>query len=99
VSFWYGLGFADMAEMPIASIQAYLERLPARIAEMKLAMAEAVSVPHLEADERRDLLESWQEQAHLREMEAEVVSPAVLRMMGIGATILAPTGEEAEEHG
>lgn len=70
--------------MPMIAIQAYMERIPARIAEMKLALSEAVSLPHLKDDERRDLMDAWKEQADIQEMEAEPASPAVLRFMGIG---------------
>jgi hypothetical protein len=78
------VGFDDVSMMPMSAIQAYLEKLPARLAEAKLVMSEAVSLPHLKEEDRRDLLETWREQADLRDVEAEIASPAVLKLMGIG---------------
>jgi hypothetical protein len=70
--------------MPITAIQAYLERLPARLAETKLIFSEAVSLPHLKEDDRTEMLDTWKREANLQEAEAEIASPAVLRLMGIG---------------
>ena len=70
--------------MPMSAIEAYLERIPVRMAEMKLAYSEVVSLPHLKEDDRSAMIENWREQANLHEVEAEVASPAVLKLMGIG---------------
>jgi|CXWL01.1.fsa_nt_gi hypothetical protein len=74
----------------MSAIGAYLERLPVRLAEMKLAISEAVSFPHLKDDDRSDLLDLWKGQARLQEMEAEIASPAVLRLLGVGVVMTPP---------
>lgn len=85
MTFWYGMSFEEVGEMPMASIEAYLERLPARFAEMKLVFADVVSLPHMKDHQRSERLREW-----MREVEmfnptmTKPASPARLRMMGVG---------------
>lgn len=71
--------------MPIAAIGAYVERLPARIAELKMAMAEAGSIPHMKKGDRETTLRDWRRTIEQVSVErALVATPARLRLMGIG---------------
>jgi len=42
LSFWYGLQFGEISEMPLASIDAYLNKLETRKTEVKLMMDEVI---------------------------------------------------------
>ena len=69
----------------MAAINAYLERLPARMAEYKLAMAEASTVPHMKKNDRKQTLDAWQKAANVfSPQKAKPASPARLKLMGIG---------------
>lgn len=83
VSFWYGQGFGETANMPMAAFQEYLERLPEHMAELKLLLAEVVVLPHMKARDRRDVLRDWQEAAGMKS-EANTATPGILKMFGIG---------------
>lgn len=72
--------------MPMAAIAVYLEHLPARMAEFKLALSDAASIPHMKESARRSAQRAW-----MREIErqsgrpmSQVVTPARLRLAGIG---------------
>lgn len=72
--------------MPMAAIAVYLDHLPARLAEMKLSVADAASIPHMKESARRSTQKAW-----MREIEAlsgrtmsQVVAPARLKLAGIG---------------
>ena len=74
-----------MADMPFAAIDAYLKRLPARQAELKLLLADAVSIPHMKENHRREAQNAWMRTAMVNGgNEAKPASPAILKMMGIG---------------
>ena len=70
--------------MPLAMIEAYMERLPARIAEMQLALAGPASLPHMDEAGRRKTLDQWQTQAEGGERKAQPVYGAQLALIGIG---------------
>jgi len=61
--------------MPMAAIGVYMERLPARMAELKLAMADAASIPHMDKNARRSTVHEWERAANQDRESAEVVSP------------------------
>jgi hypothetical protein len=84
LSFWYGLSFEAAANMPFAAIESYLERLPARQAEMKLLLADVVSVPHMKEHNRRSALNQWMRNAKARAQAVRPATPGVLKLMGIG---------------
>lgn len=46
--------------MPFAAQQVYLERLERRLAEYRLLLADAVSMPYADAETRRNALKHWQ---------------------------------------
>jgi hypothetical protein len=84
LTYWYGLGYREIAEMPSGVIRAYLERLPARLAEWKMAMAEAVSLPYMREGQQRQIIAAWRRAATGgRPVPARPASDEVLRMMGI----------------
>lgn len=68
----------------MAALEVYLERLPVRIAEFKLAMADAATVPHMEKNARQSTLKAWRREASMNRNDAKIVSPARLKLMGIG---------------
>lgn len=70
--------------MPMTTISAYVERLPARMAEWKLGMADAASIPHMKESARTSTLRDWLREASPEREGAEVVSPARLKMLGVG---------------
>lgn len=72
--------------MPMAAIAAYLEHLPARLAEMKLSIADAASIPHMKESARRFTQKAWMREieAHSGIAMSQVVSPARLKLAGIG---------------
>lgn len=85
MSFWYALSFEDVRSMPMAAVSMYMERLPARQAEWKLAMTQAAAIPHMKKENRKAAVRALEKQANeYREQEAHVASPAKLKMMGIG---------------
>lgn len=85
MSYWYGLSFEDVAEMPFAAIRNYLERLPARQTETKLLLADVISFPHMKKGDRQTAMRQWMKIAQpRRETELRPASPAILKLMGIG---------------
>ena len=71
--------------MPMQAIEAYLTRLPARQAEMKLLMSDAISIPHVKESARNNMLAAWMRAANVfTENAARPASPARLKLMGIG---------------
>jgi len=69
--------------MPLASIQHYMEELPARQAEWKLTLAEVESLPNMKQRDREKLLKQWTRTAGIKP-KAKKVSPAMLKLAGIG---------------
>ncbi|RMD61371.1 hypothetical protein D6833_08340, partial [Candidatus Parcubacteria bacterium] len=79
LSFWYGLGFAEIGAMPQAAIAAYLERLPGLQTELKALVYEAIAVTQMERSARRRVINGWQRVLTGRRVVAPV-SRAVLQM-------------------
>lgn len=73
-----------MSDMPVAAINAYMVRLPARQSEMKLLLSDAVSIPHMKESHRQSALNNWMRMAMISSENATPASPARLKMMGIG---------------
>lgn len=85
MSFWYGLGFDDISNMPFAAIEAYLQRLPARQAELRLMVADAASIPHMKPEARRSVMRAWERIAEeFGGATARPASAGRLKLMGIG---------------
>jgi mannitol/fructose-specific phosphotransferase system IIA component len=71
--------------MPLAAISAYLERLPARQAELKLLLSDAVSIPHMKENHREAAQSAWMRAAMIEaDNSIKPASPARLKLMGIG---------------
>lgn len=70
--------------MPVPAMEAYLRHLPAYQAQVRLLIADAVSVPHLGRAERRRVLDIWQTMAYGDSRPRLKPSPLVLASMGIG---------------
>ncbi len=85
MTFWYGLGFDEIARMPTAAIWAYLERLPGLQAEARLQDIEAAMMPHVKDRDRKSTFKRLeQEMLRTRTIERHRPSKAQLALMGIG---------------
>lgn len=69
--------------MPMASIEAYLDKLPARMAEYKMMMADPIALPHMKKNDQQNMINSWNRAMQVS-VPVQVASPARLKMMGIG---------------
>lgn len=71
--------------MPIASIEAYLNRLELRKTEVKLMMADVVSLPQMKKRDRDSTVKSWMRLLNIfSQTKAKPASSARLKMLGIG---------------
>jgi hypothetical protein len=88
MSFWYGLSFDDVANMPMARLENYLEKLPARFSELQMLLADVVSLPHMKDEHRRATMNGWMRTLQVvTPFKAKPASKARLQMMGIGVRI------------
>lgn len=69
--------------MPIAAFQEYLRRLPARQAELKLVLAEAISLPQMKERDHKAAIRRWMREAGVEE-RAKPATSSVLKLLGIG---------------
>ncbi len=67
--------------MPISAINAYLDSIPAILAEQRLVIADGATVPHLKNP--KPMLRAWERSAY-GDLKKHVASPAVLAVNGIG---------------
>lgn len=73
--------------MPFASIEAYLNKLEARKAEVMLMMSDVVMLPHMKKSDRTSTLNGWMKLLSIHSPNrTKVASPARLRLMGIKVT-------------
>jgi hypothetical protein len=85
LSFWYGLSFQDIASMPISGIEAYTKMLEVRKTEVKLMMADVVSLPNMKKNDRVSLVNGWMKLLNITsQAQAKPASPGRLKLMGIG---------------
>ncbi len=77
----YGLGWIDINAMPIAAIEAYIEKIPNIIALKKEIAGEGAIVPHTE--NWKDILRGWNRTAFGEEQRVKA-TPGMLKMIGIG---------------
>lgn len=71
--------------MPLASIEAYLQKLEARKTEVKLMMADVVSLPKMKKRDRENLVNGWMKYLNIHsQAKAKPASPGRLKLMGIG---------------
>jgi hypothetical protein len=78
----YGLSFDDLSGMPLAAITAYIECIPAVLAERRLIAADGATVPHLKHP--RQALAIWTKMAYGEAARARKATPGELMLMGIG---------------
>jgi hypothetical protein len=83
LSYYYGIAPPELSKTPLATIRAYSERLPARLAEMKLMLAECILLPYEDESLRRSTLARWQAEAGQGDV-TPAANPFVLAMYGIG---------------
>jgi hypothetical protein len=83
MTFWYGLGFADISDMPMTAFTAYVQHLPARQAEMKLILSEVESLPNMKPSARASLMREWMKAAEI-EPTVRKATPGILKLLGIG---------------
>lgn len=70
--------------MPTMALEAYVVHLPARMAELKLTIADAVSVPHMKESQRKSTLNAWERDARENQPLVRAPTSAGLRLLGIG---------------
>lgn len=69
----------------MASIGSYLNNLEARMTEVKLIMADVVSIPNMKKNDRAALVNGWMKILNITsQVKAELASPRRLKMIGIG---------------
>ena len=72
-----------MDVMPLAMLEAYIERIPKIIAERRVQAASAASLPYMEDPQK--ILNDWIDEAFEGdEMKKEAATPGMLKLMGIG---------------
>ena len=75
--------------MPMASLEVYLDRLPTRYAELKLVLADVVSLPHMKESNRRTTLNGWERAINMVISKiSKPISKARLKLMGIGVNMV-----------
>jgi len=85
----YGLSYTDINAMPLSAINAYIERIPAVLAERRLVVADGASVPWMQDPER--VLRSWFDMAY-GEVAAKPATPGELMLLGIAVKRVKPDG-------
>jgi len=60
LSFWYGLSYHEMLNMPIKVLFAYLTNLDAHRSEMSILMAEVEALPHSKKSASQRTIKRWQ---------------------------------------
>lgn len=85
LSYWYGLQFSEIVEMPLSTVQAYLQKLEVRQAETKLMLVDVESIPHMKARDRNKTINRWMKLVKIHTpAKAKKPSEAKLKLMGIG---------------
>lgn len=90
LTFWYGLGFNDIATMPISALENYINYLPAEQASYKLLLAEAHMMATGDPKTARRMLKDAQRVANegLTGRGGIMPTPSDLARMGIGMRIV-----------
>lgn len=85
LSYWYGLQFSEIAQMPFVTINTYLEKIEARKTETKLMLADVILLPNMKNKDRAGLINNWMKYLDIqKQIETKPASPSILKMMGIG---------------
>jgi hypothetical protein len=79
--------------MPLAAINVYASKIAAMRAQAMLMMGEAVSVPHMEADDRQAWAERLKDAIGGGSQDAKPASPAQLALAGITVERVKPDGK------
>lgn len=79
----FGLGWADLNEMPMAALFSYMEKIPNMLALRKLIAGEGAASVWSKDGER--ILRNWNEE-FMGEPAAVKATPGMLMMMGIGVS-------------
>jgi hypothetical protein len=87
LTFWYHLPWSEIKSMPFSAINLYMDRLPMRIAEIKMMMGEAAKLPHMDEDGRREWARNINDVLR-KDKPQKVSSPAMLRKAGIGVQVV-----------
>lgn len=56
LTFHYGMGFAELCDLPNIVLRMYVDALPGLLAQRELTSLRASMFPHLEQSDRRDIL-------------------------------------------
>lgn len=85
LSYWYGLQYSEIRDMPMEMLKGYMERLETRKTEERLMMADVVSLPHMKKRDRERTVNDWMRLLSIQnQVKPRRASPARLKMMGIG---------------
>ena len=86
LSYWYHIPYADVCTMPMFAIRQYMEKLKVQRAATRLMLAETAGVPHMTKEAHRDWFAEIDEILNGGRRAVEVLSPAMMSMIGIGFT-------------
>lgn len=81
--------------MPLATVQAYLDQLPGMQADLRLALAEVVSLPYMNERTSRSVVERWEREAVGETLETQQrrmtpTSPVLLQQAGMRVVLVPP---------
>ena len=83
--------------MPQTAVNMYMERLPARLAEWKLGMVQAATIPRMKKEDRRSAVRELENAAYEYQAEKRVVPPAKIKLIGIGVRFETPPSPPTAE--
>lgn len=100
LTFWYGLSFEELADMPNWALDLYARKLPELIADYQSLLMAAASFPHLKPEARkrmqRKLLNAQRPMDKRPKLSRDALR-ARMTVLGMGWEDVTPkTGEEAE---
>jgi len=71
--------------MPMAGIEAYMNRLETRKVEVKLMLADVTMLPNMKKNDRVSIVNNWMKILEITNPARAIpASPGRLKMMGIG---------------
>jgi len=77
--------------MPLAAIEAYLQELPALVAEWQLRLGAVIELPYLSDKQRRKTIRSWEEDMALEYTRPQIAPPPRLLAL-VGIQVVTVTG-------
>lgn len=84
LSYWYGLQYSEIKNMPMNVLNSYLDHLDRRKAETKMMFGDVASLPHMKPNDRKSTVNGWMKMLNIANQTVKSANPARLKMMGIG---------------